>query len=122
MPARFRWPALALGALVLAGLGAAGWWLLQPSAEARQLVYSVPAGTAARVAAGEPVAALPETITLTLGQRDILVIQNDDSEPVQIGPFKLEPGQRYTQQYYNRGSYDLICSVHRSQRLRIVVE
>ncbi len=122
MPDRSRWIALALGALVLAALGAAGWWLLQPSLEARQLVYSVPAGTAARIAAGEPVAVLPETITLTLGRRDILVIRNDDSEPVQIGPFKVEPGQRYTQQYYNRGSYDLICSVHRSQRLRIIVE
>ena len=122
MPARFRWLALALTALALAALGVAGWWLLRPSAEARQLVYSVPAGTAAQVAAGEPVAALPETITLTLGRRDILVIRNDDTQPVQIGPFIVAPGQRFEQQYYNRGSYNLVCSVHKGEQLRVVVE
>lgn len=109
-------------ALALLATGAASWWWLRPSPAERQLVYSVPPGTAARLAAGEDVAVLPQTIMLTLGRRDVLVIRNDDTEPVQIGPFKIAPGQRFEQQYYNRGTYDLICSIHRGEALRIVVE
>jgi hypothetical protein len=109
-------------ALALLALGAAGWWWYRGRDEARQVVYAVPPGTVARLAAGEELAVLPDQINLTLGARDILVIRNDDTQPVQVGPFKVEPGQRFTQRYYNRGTYDLICSIHRSERLRIVVE
>jgi hypothetical protein len=108
-------------ALLLLASGVAAWWLSGPSEAERQVVYAVPPGTAARLAAGESVEVLPSTIELTLNQRDILIIRNDDTQPVQIGPFKIEPGQRFVQQYYNRGTYDLVCSIHASQRLRIVV-
>lgn len=108
--------------LVLLALGGAGWWWRYGRDEARQVVYAVPLGTAARLAAGEAVMVLPDQINLVLGTHDILVIRNDDTQPVQIGPFKIAPGQRFTQQYYNRGTYDLICSIHRSERLRIVVD
>jgi hypothetical protein len=90
-------------------------------AAARQVVFAVPPGTAARLAAGEQVSVLPATITLALDQQDTLIIRNDDTQPVQIGPFKIEPGQRFTQQYFNTGSYDLICTLHASGRLRVIV-
>jgi hypothetical protein len=110
-----------LVALALLVLGGAGWWWVRGRDAARQVVYAVPPG-AARLAGGEELALLPDQINLALGTRDILVIRNDDTQPVQIGPFKIEPGQRFTQRCYNRGTYDLICSIHRSKRLRIVVE
>lgn len=91
-------------------------------AEARKLVFVIPEGTVARQAAGESVNVLPETITLKLGQQDTLVIRNDDSQAVQIGPFKIGPGQRYEQQYYNRGTFDLVCTLHTTQKLKIVIE
>ncbi|HEU4323999.1 MAG TPA: hypothetical protein VFS21_12695 [Roseiflexaceae bacterium] len=91
-------------------------------AEARKLVFAIPEGTVARQAAGEQVSVLPETITLKLGEKDTLVIRNDDSQPVQIGPFKIGPGQSYQQQYFNRGTFDLVCTLHTSQNLRIVIE
>ncbi|GAB4193233.1 MAG: hypothetical protein OHK0022_07940 [Roseiflexaceae bacterium] len=90
--------------------------------EARKLVFTIPPGTVARQAAGEQVSVLPETITLKLGEKDTLVIRNDDSQPVQIGPFKIGPGQRYEQQYFNRGTFDLVCTLHTSQNLKIVIE
>jgi hypothetical protein len=108
-------------ALLILALGGAAWWLSGPSETARQVIYTVPPGTAARLAAGENVEVLPPTISLTLNQHDILIIRNDDTQPVQIGPFKIEPGQRFVQRYYNRGAYDLVCSIHASQRLRIIV-
>jgi plastocyanin len=85
-------------------------------------VYSVPAGTIERLANGEDVAVLPQQIKLTLGVADILVIRNDDTQPMQVGPFKVEPGQSFTQQYYNRGTYALVCSIHRGEQLQIVVD
>lgn len=106
---------LLLGAL-------AGCALAGPDAEARQLVFVIPPGTVARQAAGEQVSILPDTITLTLGQRDTLVIRNDDSQPVQIGPFKIAPGQRFEQQYFNRGTFDLVCTLHQTQRLKVVIQ
>lgn len=106
--------------LLACGLG--GCSLAEPSAETRQLVFVIPPGTVARQAAGEQVSILPDTITLTLGQRDTLVIRNDDSQPVQIGPFKIAPGQRFEQQYFNRGTFDLVCTLHQTQRLKIVIE
>ncbi len=107
-----------LWALLLAALlgGCAG------DAEARKQVFVIPQGTVARQAAGEQVSVLPETIRLKLGEKDTLVIRNDDSQPVQIGPFKIGPGQRYEQQYYNRGTFDLVCTLHASQNLKIVIE
>lgn len=116
-----RLAGLGVLALVLLTLGATSWWF-RGRPEARQVVYVVPAGTVARLAQGEDIAVLPQQINLTLGAADILVIRNDDTQSVQIGPFKIEPGQRFMQQYYNRGTYDLICSIHRSERLQIVVD
>jgi len=116
----------AFGVAMLAGLLiavlAGAWWWRGPSEAQRQALFSIPPGTAARLAAGETVEVLPSTINLTLNQRDILVIRNDDSVPVQIGPFTIDPGQRFSQRYYNRGTYELMCTIHADQRLRVVVE
>jgi plastocyanin len=51
-----------------------------------------------------------------------LIIRNDDAAAVQIGPFPVAPGQGFIQTYHNRGTYELVCSIHEGQRLRIVVE
>lgn len=114
--------AASLVVVLVAATAGAIWWWSGPSAEERQVVYTVPPGTAALLARGEQVTVLPQTINLTLGRHDILIIRNDDVEPVQVGPFKIDPGQSFTQQYYNRGTYELVCSIHQGQRMRIVVE
>jgi hypothetical protein len=107
-------------ALVAVVAGGAWWWSIRPS-EARQVVFTVPPGTVNRMAAGEPVNILPGTIDIVLDQQDTLVIRNEDTQPIQIGPYKIQPGQQFSQRFYNPGTFDLLCSVHESERLRIVV-
>jgi hypothetical protein len=113
------WLGLGLLVFVVAMLALS---LLPRFGEGRAMVFSVPPGTAARQAAGETVTIFPQTINLKLDQQDTLIIRNDDSVPVTVGPFKIEPGQRFVQRYTNPGTFDLLCSVHGGERLRIVVE
>lgn len=114
---------MALGALtLLIGLGLGAVLLLREArSEARSYVVRVPPGTAAHLAAGEPVEIFPQRIELKLSQYDTLVIRNDDSETVTIGPYRIAPGQRFVQRYEGPGTFDLICSVHPGEQLRIVV-
>lgn len=109
-------------ALALAtAFGVAGWyWSVQRNAE-RALVYTIPAGTLARMGAGEHIDVLPDTITLDLDEHNTLVIANQDVAAVTVGPFKIEPGQRFIQRYSNPGTFDLLCTLHGDERVRIVV-
>jgi len=107
----------------IAMIGAGGFFLWQATTDRqRQLIFEIPPGTAARIAAGEVVNIFPSTIVIDLRQKDTLVIQNNDSEEVTIGPFKIVPGQRLVQRYWSPGVYELICSVHPGEQLRIVVQ
>ncbi len=106
----------------IAMIGVGGFFLWQATTDRqRQLIFEIPPGTAARIAAGEAVNIFPSTIVIDLRQHDTLIIQNNDSEEVTIGPFKIVPGQRFVQRYWNPGTYELICSVHQGEQLRIVV-
>ncbi|OAN44288.1 hypothetical protein A6A03_17205 [Chloroflexus islandicus] len=106
----------------IAIIAAAGVFLWQSTANRqRQLVYEIPPGTAARLAAGEEVNIFPSTIVIDLRYHDTLIIQNNDSAEVTIGPFRIVPGQRFVQRYWNPGTYELICSVHQGEQLRIEV-
>ncbi len=107
----------------IAMIGVVGFFLWQATTDRqRQLIFEIPPGTAARIAAGEAVNIFPSTIVIDLRQHDTLIIQNNDSEEVTIGPFKIVPGQRFVQRYWNPGTYELICSVHQGEQLRIVVQ
>ncbi|NTU82632.1 MAG: hypothetical protein HGA45_25225 [Chloroflexales bacterium] len=115
--------ATALAALaVLIGLGLGGVWILREArASARSYVVRVPPGTAARIASGEQIEVFPQRIELKLSQYDTLVIRNDDSEPMTVGPYRIEPGQRFVQHYEGPGTFDMVCSAHGGRRLQIVV-
>lgn len=102
--------------LTLVGVGVV---LVGARDASREVAYVVPAGTAARIAAGDTVNVLPAVIELRSG--DTLVIRNDDSVPVQVGPYLVDPGQRLSHQYRTAGTYDLVCSVHPEEALLIVV-
>ncbi len=114
--------ALVILALVaISGVGAGFWYENQQRNAERFLVFTVPPGSVARLAAGEQLEILPQTIELSLRGKDTLVIRNEDVQPIQVGPFKIDPGQQFEQRYYNPGTYELVCTLHESQRLRIVV-
>jgi hypothetical protein len=103
---------LALGGLIL---------MSAARAASRTYVVRVPPGTVARIAAGEEVAIFPQRIELKLSEYDTLVVRNDDSETITIGPYRIEPGQRFVQRYEGPGTFELICSIHGDQGLSIVV-
>lgn len=109
-------------ALVIVVAGAGYWYLNQRREDERQLIFTVPPGSVARLAAGEELDILPSTIQLSLRGQDTLIIRNDDTETIQVGPFTIAPGQQFQQRYYNPGTYDLVCTLHESERLRVIVE
>ncbi|GAB4109818.1 MAG: hypothetical protein Fur005_07930 [Roseiflexaceae bacterium] len=86
------------------------WSIRPPDGSDRQVRFVIPAGNARREAAGQAALMLPKRITLTLGQRDTLVVRNEDGFVTRIGGFKLDPGQQYTRRFGRVGSYELICS------------
>ncbi len=59
--------ALALGTLAWAAL-------VPPAADAREALFEIPQGTFARRMAGDKIEILPDTIRLTLGLNDVLVL------------------------------------------------
>lgn len=111
-----------LSLLFLLGLTLTLLWLQQQRQEAvRSLVVRVEPGSAARMAAGEVLLVFPQQINLRLSEQDTLVIRNDDSEPITIGPYRIAPGQQFVQRYTSPGTFDLLCSIHASGKLRVVV-
>lgn len=115
--------ALTLSLLLLAGLliGGAGWLWFQQREEMRQVVYIIPAGTADRIEAGETVDVLPASIELERGVRDTLIIRNEDTRAIQVGPYLIGPGQQFRQRYSSRGTFDLLCTLHANQQMQVIV-
>lgn len=105
-----------LGVVALIAIGVAflineGAYLLQRDKVDRapqtvQLV--IPAGTAERVAQGQPAPGIPEKMTFIVG--DTLEVKNEDVEPHQLGPIWVPPGTTgsLTLKEANRFSYS--CS------------
>lgn len=79
----------------------------------------VPAGTSARIAAGEDIALMPERVELSVGDR--LVIDNRDSETVEVGPFAVRPGETFEYTFRNAGRYIGYCSIGENSQIEIVV-
>lgn len=119
---RGSWARVAFLLTTIAVIVVVGLWLWQATNnQQRQLVFEIPPGTAARLATGEEVTIFPSTIVIDLRNHDTLVIQNNDNVEVTIGPFRILPGQRFVQRYWGPGVYELVCSVHQGEQLRIEV-
>ena len=61
----------------------------------RDELFEIPKGTYARRMAGDKVEILPDTIHLTLGLNDQLLLRNRDEVPQQFGPVLIMPGQSF---------------------------
>jgi len=122
-----RWGLVGLGIVIVGGIVAinfAGWqeaWRASREAT-RQLVYVVPAGTTAKLGAGQAVNVLPNTVELQIGVQDTLVIRNQDVFPIDVGGVRINTGQSYIQQFTVPGTFDLVCSVHTSDKIRVIVK
>ncbi|HEY6815450.1 MAG TPA: hypothetical protein VI168_07925 [Croceibacterium sp.] len=117
---RRRLFAIALAALLLGGLG---WAALAPvGAGLREAVYEIPRGTSARRMAGEHVDIFPQTIRLTLGLRDVLVLRNADTVPHIFGPTLILPGQSFRLPFSQASTYSFECSAHPAGGLSVIVQ
>ena len=108
-----------LGLVLLGGLG---WAALAPVGTAsHDALFEIPPGTSARRMAGEKLDILPQTIRLTLGLNDILVLKNADSVPHIFGPTLIMPGQSFRLPFAQASTYSFMCTAHASGQLNIIV-
>ena len=114
-----RWPWLLLPVALLAPLGWAAFAPLE--AATRDELFEIPQGTYARRMAGDKVEILPDTIHLTLGLNDQLLLRNRDEVPQQFGPVLIMPGQSFRLPFEVASTYSFACSAHASGQMSIVV-
>ena len=117
---RLRMIAAALAAVLLGGLG---WAALAPiGATSHDELFEIPRGTWARRMAGEKVEILPQTIRLTLGLNDVLLLKNSDEVPHSFGPALIMPGQSFSLPFAKASTYSFMCTAHANGQLNIVVD
>lgn len=117
--ASWRGPALVVAALVV---GALCWAALAPMERgSREEVFEIPRGTAVRRIAGEDLAILPQTVRLTLGRNDTLVLRNLDEAPHIFGPTLIMPGQSFSLPFSRASIYSFQCTAHADGQLNVIV-
>lgn len=111
------------GGAGLAGvLAATAWAALAPIAvDTRDERFEIPAGTWARRMAGEKIEILPDTLHLTLGANDVLLLKNLDAVPQVFGPALIMPGQSFRLPFEAASTYSFACSAHASGQMSVVV-
>src|SRR5947209_9598645 len=87
---------MVIAAFVGIVVAATAWAALTPvESTSREQVYVIAKGTFARRMAGENIDILPSEIHLTIGIKEVLVLQNDDDVPQLFGPVLIMPGQSF---------------------------
>jgi len=123
---RARWRAFAAAAALLAAsvvLIALAWAALAPIEPAsRDELFEIPRGTWARRMAGDKVEVLPDTIRLTLGINDVLLLRNLDDVPQAFGPALIMPGQSFRLPFEVASTYSFACTAHAKGALNVIVE
>jgi hypothetical protein len=114
---------LAIVLVALPILALLGWAALAPIAIAsHDALYEIPRGTYAHRAHGEKVDIFPQTIHLTLGLNDVLVLRNADTVPHIFGPALIMPGQSFRLPFETASTYSFECTAHPNGGLSVIVE
>jgi hypothetical protein len=112
--------AAALSLLLLGGLG---WAALAPiHGISHDQLFEIPRGTWARRMAGDHVDILPQTIRLTLGLNDVLLLKNSDNVPHIFGPTLIMPGQSFSLPFSTASTYSFLCTAHADGQLNVIVD
>ena len=82
--------------------------------------YTIPPGTAGRIAAGEIVEIVPAELVVKVGEA--IRIVNNDSEDHIVGVFFVASGETLTQRFNSEGVLEGECSVHPSGAFTLRVE
>ena len=116
-------PALAFLCLAALACGLLAWGAfasVQPVV--REELFEIPKGTFARRMAGDNVEILPDTIRLTLGANDVLLLRNLDDVPQVFGPALIMPGQSFRLPFETASTYSFACSAHARGQMSVVVD
>ncbi|MEZ5136344.1 MAG: hypothetical protein R2699_15135 [Acidimicrobiales bacterium] len=106
--------ALALVAIVVGVIAFAGG-----SKEPFEYKVVVPVGTAERIAGGEEVTLIDAQIDLAVGDR--IVIDNQDDEVHQVGPFPVRPGETFEHTFTAPGRFEGLCTLHPDDAVVITI-
>jgi hypothetical protein len=118
-----RWARWVAPFLLVAMLAALAWAALAPlSVDSRDALFEIPRGTFARRMAGDKVEILPDTIRLTLGLNDVLLLKNLDDVPQVFGPALIMPGQSFRLPFEQASTYSFACSAHASGQMSVIVD
>lgn len=82
--------------------------------------YTIPAGTSARIAAGEQVNVMPAKLVVHVG--DSLVLRNDDSVTQQMGPLSVEAGSVLKMKFARVGTIEGTCTMNAEGTAKIIIE
>lgn len=82
--------------------------------------YTIPDGTAARIADGEQIDIVPRVLTVQVGEA--IRIVNEDEEGHRVGVFYVGPGETMTQKFVAAGELSGSCSVHSGGQFTLRVE
>ena len=89
---------------------------------AREVTYTVPAGTAELIKQGIDPHVITGEMVFTLGVQDVLVIHNDDEVGHTFGPYWVASHNTLRVHFSQPAVYEGYCSVHSSNQVRIVVQ
>jgi len=111
----------ALAATLL--LVAMAWAAMAPIEPAsRDELFEIPPGTWARRMAGDKVEIVPDTIRLTLGINDVLLLRNLDDVPQVFGPALIMPGQSFRLPFEVASTYSFACTAHAKGAMNVIVD
>lgn len=82
--------------------------------------FTIPAGTAERIDAGEQIEIVPRELTVAVGES--IRIVNDDVEGHVVGVFFVGSGETMTQRFTAPGELSGACSVHSDGEFTLTVE
>lgn len=112
--------AITLSLLVFGGLG---WAALAPiEVPTHDAMFEIPRGTYAHRMAHQHIDIFPQTIRLTLGLNDVLVLRNADNVPHIFGPTLIMPGQSFSLPFETASTYSFECTAHPNGGLSVIVD
>lgn len=109
--------------LLLIGLVVLAWAALAPiGAHERALALEIAKGAPAGSGALGSTGALPPTLRLTLGVRDVLHVKNHDTTPHYLGAMLIRPGKELRLPFEQTGIVEFTSSAHVGGKLTVLVE
>jgi plastocyanin len=122
-PSRVRPAAIAFGALavglatVLVTVGI--WLMVRPEPGGEVHTISIPAGTGARIDAGEDVQLVPRELEVSVN--DTIRIVNDDDRTFDVGPFVVTSNSTLEHTFDRPGRFSGACTLHPEDSFTVVV-